>query len=137
MNTALFGRTNGVFQYPGDAVTDFSAKTGLLATNSGTANLLMVNTSTTVPAVAVILDGQNSSLPTTMGVLGSMIGPVRIWASGAIAQYARVQQDGAGGVVTDAGAGNQRVIVGVALEAATAGTYVLVATIAPMPCNTW
>jgi len=135
-NSALFARTNGVFQYAGDGVTDFSAKTGLLAANSGTANLLVVNTSTTVPAVAVILNGQNSSLPTDMGVLGA-IGPVRLWASGAINKYQRVQQDGAGGVVVDAGAGNQRVVVGVALEAATAGSYVIVATIAPAPLDTW
>jgi hypothetical protein len=137
MNTSLFGRTNGVFQYPYDGVTDFSALTGSLVANSATAGLLVANTSATVPAVAVCLDGQGAQgVPSNMGVLGA-IPPVRLIAHGAINKFQRVQQDATGGIVADAGAGNQRVVIGVALEAAVNGQYVLVQTIAPQPASTW
>lgn len=143
MNSTLFGLDFGAVPYPGngtnqgggDGVTDFSNLNGtLLANLNGT---LVANTSATVPAIAVCLNGSPSNRQTDVGILGA-IPPVRILAHGVIAAFARVQQDATGGIVTDAGAGNQRVVIGVALEAATAsGQLILVQPITPTPLNTW
>lgn len=139
MNTALFAKTNGVFPYAYDGTTDFTGQNGLLLAPSGTAGLLVLNTSTTVPAVAVVLDGNGPSgtgTNSTFGVLGG-IPPVRLLAHGTINKGQRVQQDATSGIVVDAGAGSQRVVVGVALESGVAGQYIMVQTLAPAPLNTW
>lgn len=145
MNTALFARTNGVIEYL-DSAVDFSAKNGLTVAYSagGTGNDanqggggFAIGASTSVPDVGVVLDGQVANRVNAIGILGE-IPPVRMYASGLFNKGQRVQQDGAGGVVVDAGAGNQRVVIGVALEACTAaGQYVLIQTIAPVPSDTW
>jgi hypothetical protein len=145
MNSALFAKDFGAIPYPGDGlnegggdgVTDFSNLNGLLLADSATANLLVLNNSPTIPAVAVVLNGNPSNRQTDIGILGA-IPPVRLVAHGVINKFQRVIQDATGGIIADPGAGTQRVVVGVALEAATAsGQFILVQTIAPMPCDTW
>lgn len=128
MNTALNARTNAVFAYS-DALTDFSLSNGLLV--SSAAGALTVSASATVPAVAICLDGQGVNKQSNLQVLGCGA-PVRMVADGVINAYDRVIQHNNGKVLTDSGPGNARVIVGVALEAAVAGDYFIVAPIAPV-----
>jgi hypothetical protein len=133
MNSALFARTNGVFQYVYDGATDWSALTGTLATYSAS-GILVANASSTVPAQFICLDGQGpTGGPSTFGVIGGALGPCRVIAHGVIGQYQRVIQDATGGVIADTGEGNSRVVVGVALEASAAnGSYIIVDFIAPV-----
>lgn len=91
-----------------------------------------ISTSATVPADGVILEGQATTGQSAIGILGALSGTVRLKTSGAISKGARVQQAADGTVVTDAGPGNARVVVGIALEAAASGDLIEVATLAPM-----
>lgn len=129
MNSALFARPNSLFSYQDpNNVTDFTGKEGyLVADNAGA---LTVNASSTVPAVAVVLDGLPPGRPTSLGTLGKTP-PVRLRAGGNITQFSRLVQNAAGQVVTDPGPGNARVIVGLALEAAAAGDFFLADTCFP------
>lgn len=102
---------------------DFSASLGLLVKNN--AGAPAVNDSATAPAFGVVLEGNIATRQSSIGILGAT-GPVRMKAGGAIGRFSQVQQAADGTIVTDAGAGNARVIVGVALEAAAAGDLVLV-----------
>ena len=126
MNSALFARTNGVFPY-NDASTDFSAKNGLLC--GASAGVITVSSSATTKAMFVCLDGMPVNRDSAFGVLGQ-IPPVRLMAGGTIAKGDIVCQNSDGTVITDAGSG-ARVTVGVALEAATIGQYIVVATWPP------
>lgn len=135
MNSALFARTSGVFPYPGDGVTDFTGKEGYLVTSNtlagaGTAGLLNIAASLTVPACAVVLDGIDSARQSTMMALGGD-GAVRLRAHAAIQIYDRLAQFSDGTVITDPGPGTGRVIVGVALEAAAAGDFFMAKTLTP------
>lgn len=123
MNSALFARPNSLFSYQDpNNVTNFTGQEGyLVADNAGA---LTVNTSATVPAVAVVLDGLPPGRPTSMGTLGKTP-PIRLRAGGAITQYSRLVQNTAGQVVTDPGPGTPRVIVGLALESASTGDFFL------------
>jgi hypothetical protein len=130
MNSALFARPNSVFTYqdPNDII-DFTGKEGYLVADS--AGALTVNTSATVPAVAVVLDGLPPGRPTTLGTLGKTP-PVRLRSGGNINQFDRLIQNTAGQVVTDPGPGTPRVVVGLALEAAQSGDFFLVDTSFPV-----
>lgn len=120
---------------PANGATDLTEKRGYLVTLAAVAGVLTatLGASATVPAVGVVMDGATAVNQSTIGILGAPgTGTVYMKASGAIAAGARVQQAADGTIVTDAGAGNARVVVGVALEAAVAGDLIEVAPIAPM-----
>lgn len=120
---------------PAVGATDLTEKRGYLVTLGVTAAVLTatLGASATVPATGVVMDGATTANQSTIGILGAPgLGTVYMKASGAITAGARVQQAADGTVVTDAGPGNARVVVGVALESAIAGDLIEVAPIAPM-----
>lgn len=131
--SALLLRDNAIL--PFTPAADYSAKRGYLVTVSGTTATL--SASATVVANGVILDPNPTTAgyateEVTVGILGAMKGTCRMCAGGAITAGARVQQDSDGQVLTDAGSGG-RVIVGVALETATAaGDLIEVAPLTPI-----
>ncbi len=94
---------------------DHTALKGYLVANSG--GNAAVNTSTTVPALGVILDGEPTTGKDAIALLGGNHGTVKLKAGGAITAFAKLQQKNDGTVIVDAGTG-ARVIVGLALEAA-------------------
>ncbi len=94
---------------------DHSALKGYLVTNSS--GSAAVNTSTTVQALGVILDGEAVGGRDAIAILGGNHGTVKLKAGGTVAAFALVQQKNDGTVITDAGTG-ARVVVGQALEAA-------------------
>ncbi len=113
-DSSLQARGNAVYQYPPDATftaMDFSASRGLLLAADANGNL-SVNTSTTVPAAAVCLDGNVAGKPSAVGILGGLPGPVWVKLSGPVKPFNRIQQANDGGVAADAGPGNARVVVG-------------------------
>jgi hypothetical protein len=129
MNSALFARPNSLFSYQDpNNIIDFTGREGFLV--AGNAGALTVNTSSTVPAVAVVLDGLPPGRPTTLGTLGKTP-PIRLRAGGTISPFSRLVQNAAGQVVADPGPGSARVIVGMALEAAVSGDFFLADTCFP------
>lgn len=132
MNDALFARPNAVI--PATPSATHVDKEGYLVTLGVTAGLLTatISTSATAPASGVILEGQATTGLSSIGVLGTIPGTVRLKTSGAITAGARVIQAADGTVVTDTGAGNARVVVGIALETAASGDLIEVAPLAPM-----
>ena len=114
MDSSLQARGNAVYQYPPDSTftgVDFSASRGLLLAVDGSGNMT-VNTSTTVPAAAVVLDGAVAAKPSAIGILGGLPGPVFVKLSGTVKPFQRIQQAADGGVVADVGPGTGRVVVG-------------------------
>jgi hypothetical protein len=128
--SALFCRSNAVVPFTPSAT--HVDKQGYLVDLAG--EVATISTSATVPAKGVILDGQATTGQSSIGILGTIDGTVRMKTSGAIAKGARVIQAADGTIVTDTGPGNARVVVGVALEASTAAGAELieVAPMAPM-----
>lgn len=126
---SLKSRADGIISLA--PATDMSAKQGYLVTHDGTTATL--SASATVRANGVILDGgKDSNSKVTIGLLGAINGTVLMCAGGVISAGAWVQQDSDGQVLTDAGSGG-RVIVGQALEAATAaGDLIEVAPCGPL-----
>ena len=113
-DSSLQARGNAVYQYPPDSTftgVDFSASRGLLVAADGSGNLT-VNTSTTVPAVGIIMDGAVATKPSAIGILGGLPGPVYVKLSGTVKPFQRIQQAADGGVVVDVGPGTGRVVVG-------------------------
>ncbi len=85
----------------------------LVKLSSGKAAL---NTSATVEAYGVILDGEDTTGRSSIGVLGGNIGPVRLKNTvAAISKGERLMQVNDGTVTKDAGSG-ARVVVAKALE---------------------
>jgi hypothetical protein len=125
--SALKARDNAFVVVDG---VDYTDKEGYLVKSA--AGVHAVNDSATAPAIGVLVEGNAAAKNSTIGILGAIEGSVRMKAGGAIAKFDRVQQKNDGTVITDAGAGNARVVVGVALEAAAAGDLFEVAPIAPM-----
>ena len=126
--SSLFARSNAVI--PQTPSATHASKEGYLVDLA--AGVATISSSATVPADGVILEGQATTGQSSIGILGALSGTVRLKTSGVIAAGARVQQAADGTVVTDAGPGNARVVVGVALEAAVSGDLIEVATFAPM-----
>lgn len=114
------------------AGSDLRDKEGYLTEYDSGTGVMAVNTSATVPAKGVVLEGADTDKVSSIGILGAVEGSVRLKAGGAIAKFDRVQQKNDGTVVTDAGPGNARVVVGVALEAAAAGDLFEAALLAPV-----
>lgn len=128
MNSSLFARAVAVLGFTPSA--DHTGKGGYLVGLAG--DVATISASATVPAEGVILDGNDVDAESSIGILGTLAGTVRLKTSGAIAKGARVMQAADGTIVTDAGPGTARVVVGIALEAADAGDLIEVATFAPM-----
>lgn len=105
-DSSLQARGNAVYQYTG---LDLSTSRGLLL--SASAGTLAVNTSASVPATCVCLDGAAAAKVSTVAVLGQVPGPVFVKLSGTVAAYQRIAQHTDGGVIADAGTG-ARVVVG-------------------------
>jgi hypothetical protein len=115
--SSLYARGNAIVPFtPSATQVDKEGYLVDLASNVAT-----ISSSASVPAKGVILEGQDITGISSIGVLGGLAAPVRLRAGGTIAKGAEVQQNTNGTVVTDAGNGNARLIVGVALEAAVAG----------------
>lgn len=131
-----FARENAVYALT--PATDFGGgdlttnKKGFLVTIAG--DVATLSASTSVQAKGVILDVEDTSGKAAVGILGANIGPVFMRAGGAIAKGDRVQQSNDGRVLTDAGSGNARVVVGIAMEATVtgAGDLIEVATFVPI-----
>lgn len=112
---------------------DYSAKKGYLTTDDGVT--ATISASATVPATCVIMEGgKDINSLIEVGVLGSIEGTVLMKAGGVIAAGARVQQNNDGTVLTDAGPGNARVVVGkyVGVKACAAADLIEVAPFTPM-----
>lgn len=115
--SSLYSRGNAILPFtPSATHVDMEGYTVNLAGEVAT-----ISASATVPVTGVILDGALTTGKSSIGILGGLAAPVRLRASGVIAKGAEVQQAADGTVVTDAGNGNARLIIGVALEAAVAG----------------
>lgn len=112
---------------------NYAGKEGYMVTHDGVT--ATISTSATVPATAVILEGgKDANSKITVGILGALEGSVDMKTSGVIAGGARVQQAADGTIVTDAGPGNARVVIGVSMEAAAcaSGDLIEVAPLSPM-----
>jgi hypothetical protein len=115
--STLYSRGNAIVPFtPSASQLD---KEGYLVDLAG--NIATISSSTSVPAKGVILEGKDVTGVSSIGILGGIAAPVRLRAGGTIAKGAEVQQNIDGTVLTDAGNGNARLIVAVALEAAVAG----------------
>lgn len=126
--SSLYSRGNAILPFtPSATHVDLE---GYLVTLAG--EVATINASATVPATGVILDGTLTTGKDAIGILGGLAAPIRMRSSGVIAKGAEVQQAADGSVVTDAGNGNARLIVGVALEAAVAGQLFEVASHKPV-----
>jgi hypothetical protein len=127
--SALKMRSSGIISRK--AAADYSAKLGYTVTDDGTT--ATVSASATVPATGVIMEGgKDANSMVQIGILGNLEGTCLMKATGIIAAGARVQQAADGSILTDAGPGNARVVIGVALEAAVAGDLIEVAPFTPM-----
>ena len=115
--SSLYARGNAIIPFtPSASQEDMEGYLVDLAGDTAT-----ISSSASVPAKGVILEGQDTTGVSSIGILGGLAAPVRLHAGGTIAKGAEVQQNTDGTVLTDAGSGNARLIVGIALEAAVAG----------------
>ena len=115
--SSLYARGNAIIPFtPSASQEDMEGYLVDLAGDTAT-----ISSSASVPAKGVILEGQDTTGVSSIGILGGLAAPVRLRAGGTIAKGAEVQQNTDGTVLTDAGNGNARLIVGVALEAAVVG----------------
>lgn len=115
--SSLYSRGNAIVPFTPSAT--HVDKEGYLVDLAG--DVATISSSASVPAKGVILEGQDTDGISSIGILGGIAAPVRLRAGGTIAKGAEVQQNTDGTVLTDAGNGNARLIVAVALEAAVAG----------------
>jgi hypothetical protein len=114
--STLYSRGNAIVPFtPSASQEDMEGYLVDLAGDTAT-----ISSAASIPAKGVILEGQDVTGISSIGILGGIAAPVRLRAGGAIAKGAEVQQNNDGTVITDAGNGNARLIVGVALEAAVA-----------------
>lgn len=115
--SSLYARGNAIIPFtPSASQEDMEGYLVDLAGDTAT-----ISSSSSVPAKGVILEGQDTTGVSSIGILGGLAAPVHLRAGGTIAKGAELQQNTDGTVLTDAGSGNARLIVGIALEAAVAG----------------
>jgi len=118
-DSSLQAKGNAIYA---ETATDLSAAIGKLVTFA--AGAPSVNSSTTVPAVGVVLDARKrvsvnnvtTYYDNSIGILGGLPGPVRalINASSAPLNFGDTLQQAADGTLTkDLGPGNARVVVAV------------------------
>jgi len=121
-DSSLQAKGNAIYA---ETATDLSTAIGKLVTFS--AGVPAVNTSTTVPAVGIVLDSRKRQALTggvtyydnALGILGGLPGPVRavISASSAALSFGDTLQQAADGTLTkDLGNGNGRVVVAVVTD---------------------
>src|SRR4051812_7698796 len=115
--STLYSRGNAIVPFTPSAT--HVDKEGYLVDLAG--DTATISASASVPAKGVILEGKATTGQSSIGILGGLAAPIRLRAGGTIAKGAEVQQNTNGTVLTDAGNGNARLIVGVALEAAVTG----------------
>ena len=115
MNSTLYANPSPIIPVTGVNLTD---KEGYLARNNSGAPA--VNNSATVPAVAVILEGNAADKQSSLGLLGAIPGQVWLKAGGDITSFDRLAQKNDGTVITDPGTGG-RVLIGTACENAVSG----------------
>jgi hypothetical protein len=115
--STLYSRGNAIVPFTPSASQE--DKEGYLVDLAG--DTATISSSASIPAKGVILEGQDVTGISSIGILGGIAAPVRLRAGGTIAKGAEIQQNTDGTILTDAGNGNARLIVGVALEAAVAG----------------
>jgi hypothetical protein len=113
---------------------DFSAALGKAV--KFTAGVPAVNNSATVPAIAIVLEGNVAAKVSTLGILGGLDGAVRvkIAADAAALKFGdSIQQKNDGTWTNDAGAGNARCVGGVIAnpDGAVAGQLVEAVVFAP------
>jgi hypothetical protein len=121
-----FARENAVV--PFTPAADQSEKRGYLVALAG--DTATLSASATVPAKGVILDGEDTDGQSSIGILGTINGTVRMKSSGVITKGDFVAQHTDGRIKTDPAAG-ARVIVGVALESGVEDELIEVAPITP------
>ena len=119
-------KTNAII--PVTAGEDLSNKEGFLVKLLD-GKAILVTAATDIP-FGVVIDGAESGSMASIAVCGGNVGTLHISAGGTIAQGAYMQLEAEGDVITDAGTG-ARVIVGVALEAATDGALIEAVMITP------
>lgn len=124
--SSKFVRENAVVPFTPSA--DHSEKKGYLVNVA--ASVATISASASVPAEGVILDGEDTTGQSAIGILGALSGTVLLKSSGVIAKGAAVVQHTDGTVITDPGSG-ARVKVGIALEDAVSGDLIEVATFTP------
>jgi hypothetical protein len=93
---------------------DFSAALGKLVTFA--AGVPAVNASATVPAVGLVIEGNDATHQSSLAFLGGNLPPMRALISSASAQLYQgdtVQQAADGTLTKDVGTGTGRVVVGV------------------------
>jgi hypothetical protein len=131
MSSALYSRGNAII--PALGATTLVDKEGYTCTLGVVSSSLTatLGASATVPSTGVILEGVVAAGLSSIGILGTLDGPVRLKTSGAIVAGARVQQAADGSIVTDAGTG-ARVVIGVAIESGASGDLIEVATFTPL-----
>ena len=126
-------RDDGIL--PQTPAADYSAKKGYLVNLAG--GTATISSSATTPAKGVILEGNDTATgyaneKVAIAILGNVCGSVPMRASGVITAGDAVQQAADGTVVTDAGNGNNRVIVGIAAESGVIGENIEVFPIGPI-----
>jgi hypothetical protein len=129
--STLAARQSPILPFTG---VDLSAALGKLVTFA--AGVPAVNASATVPAVGIVLEGNDATHQSSIGLLGGNLPPVRMLIDGASAQLYpgdTVQQAAGGGVTKDVGTGTGRVVVGVLSDpnGAVAGDLAEVTPITP------
>lgn len=116
MSSVLLSRPTVIIPVTG---TDLTDKEGYLLMSDGAGGFAVVNSAST-PAVAVVLSGAPAAQQSSVGLLGSLPGSVRLKSSGTIQKWDRLKEASDGTVVADA-SGSERVVVGTALESAVSG----------------
>lgn len=131
MSSALYAQGNAIVPVTG---VDFSAALGKAV--KSVAGVPAVNDSATVPAVAVVLEGNTADKQSTLGILGGLDAPVlvQIAADAANLNFLdTIIQKADGTFTNDPGAGTPRCMTGVIADpnGAVAGQLVSAQLIAP------
>lgn len=131
MSSALYAQGNAVVPVTG---VDLSAALGKAVKFA--AGVPAVNDSATVPAIAVVLDGNTADKQSSLGILGGLDAPVlvQIAADAAALKFGdTIMQKNDGTFTNDAGAGNARCVCGVITDpnGAIAGQLVAAQLFAP------
>lgn len=131
MSSALFARQAALVA--ATPAADQRDKEGYLVNLTSVSGVLTstVSSSATVVAEGVILEGQNTTGKSTIGIHGALSGTVRVKLSGPVSAGDKLQQAADGTLVTDAGTG-ARAVVGIALEDGVSGDLIEAALFTPL-----
>lgn len=131
MSSALLARDRAIVTATPAADQRDKEGYGVGLTSVSGALTATISASATVPIDGVILEGQNTTGKSSVGIPGGLGGTVRVKLSGTVSAGDRIQQAADGTFVTDAGSGS-RVVVGVVLEDGVSGDLVEAALFAPL-----